>query len=288
MKNNIKEIYSFPVLRKVKKEVTDEQADGTKIIKTVEENEPVKIIFKNPSRQEREEADLVYAVEYGRCVRAGVLTSPLIEKLYDEKEKSGILSDDFAAKYLHLYERFFEIQNEFTRLDLKEEKTKEDENRLTEVAAEFAKIRNELQNLESSRNSLFQNTAETKAQNKTILWLTLFLTYMQEPEKNTIPFFEGKTFEEKLNTYDKLVEQNDEFVYKVIDKIAFFISLWYLRKASTKDDFDSIERSLNETAPAAVEEKEPVKEPVKETVVEEKPIEPKKKKVKESKDEVSL
>ncbi len=250
MKNNIKEIYSFPVLRKVKREVTEEGENNTKIVRTIEENETVKIIFKNPSRQEREEADLVYAVEYGRCVRAGVLTSPLIEKLYDEKEKSGILSDDFATKYLHLYERFFEIQNEFTRLDLKEEKTPQEQNRINEVATEFAQIRAELQNLESSRNSLFQNTAETKAQNKTILWLTLFLTYSEEPGKDSSPFFKGKTFEEKLNHYDKLVEEGGDFVYKVIDKVAFFISLWFLRRAATKEDFAEIERSLGEVPPA--------------------------------------
>ena len=254
---NIKEIYSFQVLRKAQREVTEEgEKPGEKIIKTIEETEPVKIIFKNPSRQEREEADLIYAVEYGKCVRAGVLTAPLVEKLYDEKEKSGILSDNFAAKYLNLYEKFFEVQNEFTKLDLKEEKTKEDESRISEMAVEFAKIRNELQTLESSRNNLFQNTAETKAQNRTILWLTLFLTYKQESEKDAQPFFEGRTFDDKLNFYDQLVEKNDDFVNRVIDKIAFFVSLWYLRRASTKEDFAEIERRLNEAPPAEVEGEE--------------------------------
>lgn len=240
----IKEIYSFSVPKKIKKEVTEQTGD-TKVIKTVEEVEPVKVIFKNPSRSEREEADMVYAVEYGRCVRAGVLTSPLIEKLYDEKEKSGILSDDFAGKYLSLYERFFNVQNEFTRLDLKTDKSDEDTKKLNEVAAEFTTIKRDLQALEASRNSLFQNTAETKAQNKTILWLTLFLTYIQEPDKEAESFFVGKTFEEKLNSYDKMLEGNDEFDFGVIDKMAFFIALWYMRKASTKEDFNQIESDLN-------------------------------------------
>lgn len=242
--SQIKDIYSFTIQKKVKREITEENGD-TKVIKTIEQQEPVKIIFKNPSRGEREDADMIFAVEYGKCVRAGVLTSPLIEKLYDEKEKSGILSDDFADKYLKLYERFFEIQNEFTSLDLKDNKTPEEENRIAQVAVEFSRIKNDLQNLESARNSLFQNTAETKAQNKTILWLTLFLTYSQEGNQNPKPFFKGSSFEEKLEDYDQLIENGDEFTFKVIDKMAFFVALWYMRKASTKEDFSQIEKDLN-------------------------------------------
>lgn len=249
---NIKPIYDFIVNKKVKREITEEGENNTKIVRTIEETEPNKIIFKNPSRQEREEADLVYAVEYGRCVRAGVLTAPLIQKLYDEKEKSGILSDNFTSRYLKLYEKFFEVQNAFTKLELKENKSPEDESKLKDLGAEFANIRGELQTLESSRNNLFQNTAETKAQNKTITWLTLFLTYIQEPGKEVEPFFKGESYEEKMNYYDKLIEDGDDFAIRVVDRMGFFVSLWYLRKIGTKEEFAEIERSLQETPPAEV------------------------------------
>src|SRR5205085_6924974 len=148
------------------------------IVKKIKEEVPIKIIFKKPNRAESEEADIVSAVEYSESIRKGILTKPLLEKLYDEK--GGFLADNYELKYGQLLTRFFELENEWQRLNFKENKTKEDEKKLSETAAEFMKIQSNLQALESARNSLFQNTAENRAQNKTIFWLILFLTYVQE------------------------------------------------------------------------------------------------------------
>jgi hypothetical protein len=236
----IKSIYDFTVTKKVKKEVVEETEKG-KLIQTVEEDVPFKIIFKKPNRLESEEADTIFSVEYGRCVRAGILTRPLVEKLYDDKDKSGILSEDFSGKYITLYERFFAVQNEYMQTNLKDEKTDEDAKKMNSLAYEFSHIKEELQALEASRNDLFQNTAETKAQNKTILWLTLFLTYIQTEDGKEVPFFKGRTFEEKLDIYDSVIESGDEFSIKVMDKMAFFVAIWFMGKASTKEDFSALD-----------------------------------------------
>ena len=245
-KGKMNEVYSFYVDKMVERDVQEETEQGT-LTRKVKQKEPVKVIFKRPNRLEVEEADMVYAVEYGKCVRAGILTRPLIEKLYDEKDKSGILSDDFSGKYMGLLQEFWDVQNAYTKLQLKSEKTEEDENKMSQLAARFGKIKNELQGLESTRNSLFEHTAENKAQKKTIVWLTLYLTYVDEDNgKGPFSFFKGSSFEEKMAEYENLIDKDDEFTLKLVDKMSFFVSLWYMGRASSKEDFIQIEKNLDE------------------------------------------
>lgn len=263
----MKSIYEFKVNKKVKKQI-EEITDAGKLVKEIEEEIPVKIIFKRPNRPESEEADSVSAIEYSESIRKGILTKPLLEKLYDEK--GGFLAENYESKYGKLLAQFFELENEYRRLDFKENKTAEDKTKISETAAQFINIQRELQGIESARNNLFQNTAETRAQNKTILWLTLFLTYIQEDEsKEPIPFFESKSkdyveaFKEKRDDYDKKIEEDQDFYYRVIDKMAFFVSLWYMGKASKEEDFKRIEDNLNPVS-ESVEEiiESPKEEPI--------------------------
>ncbi len=242
----MKEIYSFEIKRKVNKQVEEQTKEG-KLVKEVEEEIPVKIIFKRPSRAESEEADIVSSVEYSESIRKGILTKPLLERFYDEK--GGFLAENYEAKYGQLLSKFFGFENEYRRLTLKDNKTSDDNERLNQLAADFVKVQQDLQALEASRNNLFQNTAETRAQNKTIFWLTLFLTYTQENEKEPMPFFVGTTFEDKRADYDKKIESEDPFIFKVIDKMSFLTALWFLGRASTKEDFQRIEDNLNPPSP---------------------------------------
>lgn len=235
-------IYEFKVKKEIEEEVKEQTENG--LLVTNEKVEKlINIICKKPNRLESEEADIVSAVEFSESIRKGILTKPLLEKLYDEK--GGFLAENYENKYGKLLARFFELENEYHRFDLKDDKTEEDREKLKTTAAELVTVRNKIQALEASRNSLFQNTAENRAQNKTIFWLTLYLTYIQENEMPT-PFFIGKTFEEKRDDYDKKIEENNQFYNQVIDKASFFIGLWYLGRASTKEDFKQIEDSLNE------------------------------------------
>ncbi len=234
----MKEIYKFTVNKLVKKSV-EEITDAGKLIKEVEENEPIQIIFKKPNRIESEEADSVYAIEYGESVRKGILTKPLLEKLY--QDKGGILSESHQAKYENLLSTLYVSEDEFKRLSLKEDKTDEEKERVIELAVNMTRARTELRSLESYRNGLFQNTAETRAQNKTVLWIMLFLTYFRDGE-DLVPFFVGNTDKEKLKDYDKKVESDDEFTLKVIDKMAFFATLWFMGHCNTPEDFDAVQK----------------------------------------------
>lgn len=256
----MKEIYSFRVNKLVKRQVEEQTPEG-KLTKDVEEEIPVKVVFKKPTRSESEEADVISAVEYAESVKKGILTKPLLEKYYDDRGGFKIDEQPYEKKYNSLLEEFFEVETEFQNLNFKENKTDEETAKLKETVARFVRIQNSIQSIEGARNSLFQNTAEVRARNKTIFWLVLFLTYVQEEEdKDPVPMFIGNTFQEKVANYDKQLEENNLFVFRATQKMSFFVALWYLGSASTTEDFRNIEEKLNPT-PEKIEVEEPVQAP---------------------------
>lgn len=237
----LKTIHQFDVIRKVKKEVTEETEQG-KLTKTVEVEEPITVIIKKPSRAEAEEADYVYAEEYAKCIRRGFLTNALIEKLYANED--GFLSKDDQERYATQYVKFLGLQNEYQRLSVKQKKTKKDEEKIKEITEDWLEIEQDLQELQAARNSLFSNTAETKARDKTITWLALFLTYVQEEGKEPVPFYNGYDESQKLASYDKIVEEEDAYKIQIIDKSSLYVSLWYMGKLSSPEDFKTFEELM--------------------------------------------
>jgi len=70
------------------------------------------------------------------------------------------------------------------------------------------------------------------------LWLVLNLSHEDKEGKN-IPFFGAGDYDARLKKYDEMEEREDEFEYSVIKKLLLICNLWYLGKATTKDDFDT-------------------------------------------------
>lgn len=234
----LKEIHSFDVIRKVTKEVTEETEQG-KLTKKVEVEAPIKVIIKKPSRVEAEKADEEYAIEYARCIRLGMLTDALIDKHYANEH--GFLSKDDQERYAKQYVKFLELQQEFQATNSKQKKTKKDQDRLKEITREWFEIERDLEELQAARNNLYSNTAETKARDKTITWLSLFLTYVQVDGNDPVPFYEGSTEAEKLNSYDELIEKNEDHAIEIISKSSLYVSLWYMNKLKTPEDFKNFE-----------------------------------------------
>ena len=91
--------------------------------------------------------------------------------------------------------------------------------------------------LEVQKESLFDNTAETRARNKVITWWILFLScYEKNGEKQ--PFFGEGNYETRMNKYDEIFESEDPHMIKVANAFIYFISFWYVGRAATKEDFD--------------------------------------------------
>ena len=200
-----KELYSFSLDEEKEVEKTSTRknkktGEETTVTKKVKEKVPVVIKIKRPSRRELEDAELEYSVEMSRCVKKGILTKAMLYKKYSDT--GGVFSEDDAKDYGVLYKEVLDLQNEYVRLDMIDKKTDDQKEKLEKIKKTLAESRRKIIETETSMQSLFDHTADTKAQNRLLLWYTLMLTNIQR-EKDEQPenYFKGKNFEDKLEDY---------------------------------------------------------------------------------------
>ena len=205
---------------------------------------PVRIIIKEPNRRDLEEADIEYSIEMSNCIKRGILTKAMLAKKYSDS--GGLLSEDDAKLLTRRYTELGELQNKYTRLSSKPKKTKADEDKLSSLLGDMAEKRRDIVDMETSYSSLFNHTADSKAQNKVILWYLVHLSYYQENEnEDVLPFFSEEESEDKINEYYDIDENGHEIFDLVKDKISALISFWYFSSNATKEDFDSLSKDID-------------------------------------------
>jgi hypothetical protein len=111
------------------------------------------------------------------------------------------------------------------------------------LGARIAVVRRDIVNLESSYQSLFNHTADTKAQNRIVMWYVTHLSYFKaatEEEDKLEPLFEGETFEAKIDSYYHKDESGDSLYQLVAGKLAALVSYWYFSNEVEEASFDKI------------------------------------------------
>jgi len=215
----------------------DEDGQEITVIKKVIKEVPVNFMLKRPTRKLLDRADLFYSVKLSEGIKAGLLTRTLLARRYDDD--GGLWSQEDQGSYFEVYDQLVERENEYHKLtlnlakDLSDNKQKETE----KVLREITDLRRKLSQYEEIQQSIFNNTAENRARNQTIMWWVLNLSYKEADDGKAVPVFEGKTHEEKLDSYDDIEEEFDDFTDEMIKKLAFFISFWYTGKISEPADF---------------------------------------------------
>ncbi len=239
-----KELYSFTLdeekeIEKTHTRKNKKTGEETTVTKKVKEKVPVQIKIKRPSRRELEDAELEYSVELSRCVKKGILTKAMLFKKYSDT--GGVWSEDDAQDYGKLYKEIFDIQNEYVRLENVEEKTEKQKEKLEKLKEDLAFTKRKIVNAESSMHSLFDHTADTKAQNRLLLWYTLMLTHIQrEDDENPLPYFEGEEFEEKINDYYGKEDNSSDLYEAIVKKVTTILAFWFFNQASTPDEFNKL------------------------------------------------
>ena len=251
-RKKLREIYSFTaekeetVQKTETKEGTGENGkkETLSITKDVTEAVPYRIILKQPNRRQIEEAELEYSVEMSNCIRKGILTKAMLAKKYSDT--GGLLSEEDAQELSGLYLKFGEKSGEFQKLSAKTKPTDTDKKRMDKMSGEIALLRKEIVDMETSYSSLFNHTADTRAQNKAIQWYILYLTFIQKgDEEESTPLFEGENFEDKLDSYYSLEEDGDELYDLVSGKIATMISFWYYSSgAASRADLEQLDADI--------------------------------------------
>ena len=245
-----KELYSFTVTdskeveekTKEKRKNQDGVEEEVEVTKKVKKDIPYKVIIKDPSRRQLEEADMEYSIEMSNCIKKGILTKAMLAKKYSDT--GGMLSESDANRLVELYAELADLEGEYTRRTLKHRNTKklpkDIKAQLDDIAAKIAIARRDIVTLESSYQTLFGHTADTKAQNRIVLWYLTHLTYIQKEEEEPVLFFEGDNFEAKIDDYYIKDERENSLFQLASGKLTSIISYWYFSNDPAKEDFDKI------------------------------------------------
>jgi len=256
----MKTLYEFVSTRKekVKEDIVGKDAEGneTKTTKEVEKNVPYTFAIKKPTRSLYDEGELFYGIKLAEGVKAGMLTRQMLNKRYlnDGGSKSEV-EEDYENL---LYKLILDNQLKFQELTSKKDKTDEEKQELDQLKSNIAYAQRQAQKYEAGQSTLYDQTAENRARNKTITWWALNLCYRklekqekegEETKTEYVPFFGEGSYDDKLEYYDSLEEKDDEeFDVKVLKRLLYLISFWYVGRATKFEDFQKLEDSLKEEA----------------------------------------
>lgn len=255
-------LYNF-IANKTQKKVTVEKVkneNGEEVTKETPEeiSIPHKFAILKPRRRQYEDAELFYGVKLAEGIKAGLLTKPQIAKRYNND--GGDLSENQKEFYGSLLIQKAKLLEEYQKLLIISENSESTKDRKKELSDTLMDIQSSISQFESERSTLFENTAESRATNQTVMWWIFNLSFYSDKENPSdddfSPLFKGDTFDEKSDYYDDLFDAEDEFWLPNIRRITFLISLWNNNTISTKEDFAEIDKAYQDDMSKAKDSEE--------------------------------
>lgn len=192
-----------------------------------------------PNRKNKEDGELYYASKLSQFIAAGILPRIVWDKVY--KDSGGIVSDLDKKQYSSLYVELANLRNDLDVLSSKNSNSRsaEDNDKISLIEGDIVRIRREMQDFEMEQINAFENTAEAKARNRTIIWWAANLG-SEEVNGSFKSILEGDSIDEKLDFYDDQIE-NDEFLSSVFSRINYLVTVWYVGGASSEKEFKSLD-----------------------------------------------
>lgn len=226
----------------------DEAGNEIKTTKKVKKEVPVEFGVRRPTRSSRDEAELFYGARYAEAVKAGLMPEAVLNKRV--KDGGGVFDDEDKTKYASIYVELTNLEREYQNILLisETERTDEQKTKLLELSQKMQQLRAELKEYTQTQTSLFNNTADSYARNKTIIWWFLTLSAKIITDDKVENLFGGKNYTERLSNYDKIVENFDNpnvLTIQACEKLLTFITMWYFGAAN---DQESFEKFIKESA----------------------------------------
>lgn len=247
----MKRIYTFTIEKEIESEKLETESskegeDQSKAKKKEEkEKTPSKethtFFISKPTRLLLDELDKYRSIKVNEGIKDGLLPAALLAKRFSDDE--GVLSKFEQDQYIKLHNELFSLRNDIEKLQVKEEKKRSEKEKqhISELVRRTIDIRTQLQDFEIKRADLYKDTAESYAQNKSIIWLTLHTAYEEVENKEQSYFGEGD-FNAKIIQYYNLLDAEDSFINTVIERFIYFITLWYRGAVENEDDFKNAEK----------------------------------------------
>ena len=242
---DLKFLYETTVKKQVEEKVSEtreENGEKIEITRVVKKAKPIKIAILKPNRKLFEGAEKFYAVQMADFIKAGLLPYSLVAKRY--ANDGGPLSEPEKEYLTTLKNRVTELEAKYFELvSGGSDKTKE----RNELLVKINEINSEIGNIQNAYSDIFDNTAEVKSRNKTIEWWVLHLAYIDLDDTGYKPIFGEGGYENRIERYDEIEENEDQFLNECIRKISYLTSFWFAAKATlSKIDFESMDALFNE------------------------------------------
>ena len=250
---SFKTLHSFTVnLDQEVTETTTRQEGGqtitvsSKVVKTV----PHTILMKEPSRRERQDLTLFQQVAYNKAIELGLLPKVVIQQKLG-RDAQGTLSESEDKTLIAMNRRLQDLSSEYMVLHATGDKvTDEQAARRERLLLEFMTLQRKAIDINEAYQSVYAYTAESYMQNKTLSWLTVFLTYVRAtPEAAPTPLFAGGDFDAREARAGDLEDAKDPLYEAVMAfdervqmaKLSAYWGLYLFNRASKGEDFVRIE-----------------------------------------------
>lgn len=231
-------IYEFTLKKKVKKQVETKRKNKDGEEETILSNRtvsvPVKFFVKKPTRRMADEAEVFYSVQLSKAIKMGIVTKAMLIKKY--ADNGGALSEEESKLLLKSLKQLNDLENEYKLCVVK--KTKDSKKKSDELALKIVTLKRELQELESSLQSVYQHTADSKAEKEVLLWYAIQLAEFSEDEGEKEAFFNGLDFEEQLEDLYNKYEVDESFESEATSKICKVVGYWFYNQAAEKKDIE--------------------------------------------------
>lgn len=255
-----KVLYKFTInkIAQIEEEKTEvvKNESGEEVTRTykeiVKKEVPVEILINQPTRKQMQEADMEFSIEMSKCIRNGILTKAMLLNKYNDT--GGLISEADAKTMVGSADEIKELQAKLTIYNLKpeSERDEDDKKKIETLTSQILQRRKTLIEKETSYITLFNHTADIKAQNRAILWYVLHLSFFKDSSKKNAdfePLFPGKTFEIKENAMFECEENRNEIYEKCYSKLASIISYWFFTSNIDNAEFDRIVGEIDGTIP---------------------------------------
>lgn len=217
----MQEIYSLIAERPVKFEETYIKTVNGKEVEAKRKKtkkEKTNLVFVKPSASMLEEAEFFFGQQYNKFINAGFMTRAMMAKKFGDVGGLGAEHDDGLKEHLADYmEASQKIEFYGGAKNLTDEQ-KEVLRKAEETVGLATKFISEYQ---SNMNSVYSQTAETRADQKMVEWFFvnfLFIKEKVEDEEEYFPFFDGHGFAEKREFYmdlqDEVENPTPDFIKK--------------------------------------------------------------------------
>lgn len=218
-------LYSFEVkkIQTVKETTLEKDAKGEEIQVTRDVNKevPVKYHILNPTRKLQDEANIFYSVKVSEGIKMGLVTRSYLMRKFQQE---GVLASSEEKKaHAENYSRAIKLEVELENIKVNSALSAEEkELQSSPLRNEYNELRQKIFDFETIQSSLFDNTAEKRANDLLSIWFVLHLLYADNDGNPNCLFGDGN-FDQKLERLNAIEDSGDAFLASVVEKGGFLI-----------------------------------------------------------------